>query len=85
MTTTEMAERLQAEFPDRYVSFTIEINSWPYSRLGIGDYSMQPRTEVAITIYAEGVKHIECSDLEGGIKQLKTELGLIQPNIDIAL
>lgn len=59
-----IAARLKEEFPDRYVSFSIEVDSF-----GGG------RVETAIKIYTPKTSHIECLDIEDGIRRLKERLG----------
>ena len=84
MTLNEIAERLKEEFPKRYVSFGIHVNQFPEKDFGNG-LKTPERSEFEMYIYTEGLDSIDCSDLEGGINQLKIQLGMIQPNIELAL
>ena len=67
MTLKDIAERLKAEFPTRYVSINLEANYWP-------NRQYTPETTTAIRIYSEGAGHIEAVSLEDAIAKLRAKL-----------
>jgi len=81
MTLQEILTRLDAEFPDRHVSFNIEVTSFkgnPHY-----DDPEDPRN-LEMNLYDSEFKRIDCASLEDGIRALKSKIGTLVPEIDIA-
>jgi hypothetical protein len=72
----EIAERLQTEFPDRYVSFIMDASTHVSTGKSFTNTSCQ--------IYTQATGHIKCGNLEEGIAKVKERLTIAPPpNIDI--
>lgn len=80
MTPQQIFERLRDEFPDRQVSFGLEIISYRYSN-GDGD---SPNVAMNIRSFS-GNEHISipCASLEEGIAALKSRLGMGVPEMEL--
>lgn len=82
MKLQDIKTRLDTEFPDRTVSFKVEVNSYR----GNPDFENNPFAPATIemSIYDSEFKTIECASLEEGIRALKSKIGTLTPEMEIA-
>jgi hypothetical protein len=81
MTLQEIKDRLDAEFPDRHVAFGLDITSFKGNPNCTGPDDPQA---IEMTLYDSELKHFPCATLEEGIRALKSKLGTLTPEMEIA-
>jgi len=80
MTLMEIKQQLDKEFPDRTVSFTMEVNTYR----GNPNFTEPDDPQgIEVSIYDSEFKTIPCVSLEEGIRALKSRIGTLTPEIEI--
>ena len=74
MTTDEIYARLKIAFPEEYVSFSVSVNSYE-----------KGTKNIEIQIYVPDCGHVDCDNVEDGIRRIKIKRGELQPNIELAI
>lgn len=80
MTPQQIKQRLDDEFPNRHVTFCLEIVSYRNGSDSTDDPDLKP---IEMSLYDSQYKHFPCASLEEGISALKSKLGLSVPEMEI--
>lgn len=81
MTLQEIKRRLDAEFPDRHVSFTVDVTSFKDNP----NHTDPDLKSIEVSLYDSQFKNFPCANLEEGIAALKSKLGLTVPGMDLVV
>lgn len=79
MTLQEIKQRLDTEFPDRHVSFTVDVTSFK-DNPNLTDPDLK---SIEVSLYDSQFKNFPCANLEDGIAALKLKLGLTVPEMEL--
>ena len=82
MTLQEIKQRLDAEFPDRHVSFTVDVTSFKGNPAYTAPGDPQA---IEVNLYDSEFKNFPCANLEEGIAALKSKLGLTIPEMELVV